>query len=142
MLNVNFKSYNNYVVDTLTQWDINQKLSVSGLNLATAPEIHFWNSNMERAIVRQSELIGGVVECRIPNSLLQSALKIYAYIGIYEGETFKTVETIEIPVTGRAKPADYVLENTDDELYSFKALENMLTSLSARVTALEKTINS
>lgn len=142
MLNVNFKSYNNYVVDTLTQWDINQKLSVAGLNLATAPEIHFWNSNIERAIVRQATLNGGVVECNIPNSLLQSPLKIYAYIGIYEGETFKTVETIEIPVAGRAKPADYVLENADEELYSFKALENALTSLSARVTALEKTINS
>jgi hypothetical protein len=143
MLNVNFNSYNNYIVDTVTQWDVNRKLTVAGLNLATAPEIHFWSKGMTRAIVKQATLTSsGVVECNIPNSLLQSPLKIYASIGVYEDDTFKTVETIEIPVVERVKPEDYTLEDGDEELYSFKALENAISMLCVRVMALETAINS
>jgi glycerophosphoryl diester phosphodiesterase len=92
--------------------------------LPVAPEIHFTNANMDRAIVRQSELEGGVVTVRIPNSLLQTALTIKVYVGLYEGDTFKVIETIEIPVIAKARPSDYTLEDTDEEIYSFNKLEN------------------
>lgn len=124
MIKANFNTYNNYVTDSLYQWDLNRVLVISGLNLLTAPEIHFANANMDRAIVRQSTLDSGVVTAHIPNSLLQAPLTIKAYVGIYEGETFKVIETIEIPVIAKAKPADYVIEDSDEEIYSFKALEN------------------
>ena len=123
MLHVNFNAYNNYVTDSLYQWDINQKLNIIGLNIDVAPEIHFSNANMDRAIVRQSSLINGNVVVNIPNALLQEALRIKAYIGIYDGTTFKIIETVEIPVIGRARPYDYAFEDTDGEIYSFKALE-------------------
>ena len=128
MIKANFSAYSTYVTDSLNQWDINQSLSVSGLNLTKAPEIHFSNANVDRAIVRQSTMTDQVVTVSIPNSLLQDPLTIKAHIGIYEGNTFKVVELVEIPVKPRKRPADYQLEDTDGEVYSFKALENALAN--------------
>lgn len=126
MLHVNFNSYNNYVTDSLYQWDLNRDLAIYGLGLSVVPEIHFSNANMDRAIVRQATLEGGVVTVSIPNSLLQTALTIKAYVGVYEGEAFKVIETIEIPVIAKVKPMDYAIEDSDEEIYSFKALEYKL----------------
>lgn len=128
MLHANFNTYNNYVTDSLYQWDVNQDLVISGLGLSVAPEIHFANADMDRALVRQSTLESGVVTVRIPNSLLQAALTIKAYVGLYEGETFKVIETIEIPVIAKAKPADYTIEDSDEEIYSFNQLENEIAN--------------
>lgn len=128
MIKVNFKAYGAYLTDTLHQWDINQVLEVTGLNLTTAPEVHFSNSNIKRAIVRQAALKKGIVTVAIPNSLLQEPFRISAHIGIYEGDTFKVVEVVEIPVTPRTRPADYQITDADEELYSFKRLENMLAN--------------
>lgn len=129
MLRVNFSAYNNYQTDTLYQWDTNRKLTVIGLNLTDAPEVHFTNANMEGAIVRQSIISNLIVTCDIPNSLLQDDVPLIAYVGVYEGNTFKTIETIEIPIIPRAKPIDYRLENSDNEVYSFNALENKIDNL-------------
>jgi hypothetical protein len=128
MIKANFNTYNNYVTDSLYQWDINQDLVIRGLNLLVAPEIHFANANMARAIVRHSTLESGVVTVRIPNSLLQEALTVKAYVGIYEGDTFKVIETIEIPIVAKPKPADYVFEDSEGEIYSFNALENEIVN--------------
>lgn len=128
MIKANFNTYNTYVTDSLYQWDVNQDLVINGLNLSVAPEIHFANANMDKAIVRQSTVASGVVTVRIPNSLLQVALTIKAYVGIYEGDTFKVIETIEIPVIAKAKPADYVFEDTDGEIYSFNKWDNEIVN--------------
>lgn len=129
MIKANFKAYNNYVTDSLYQWDRNQILTVSGLNLSVAPEVHFHNKTMDKAIVKQAELINGVVSVAVPNSVLQSPLTIYADIGIYEGNTFSTVEKITIPVIAKARPADYQLEISDDEVYSFEELKNHIANM-------------
>lgn len=134
MIRANFYAYGSYVTDSLYQWDKNQDLVIGGLNLTVAPEIHFSNTDMERAIVRQSTLESGVVTVRIPNSLLQVALTIKAYIGIYEGDTFKVIETIEIPVIAKTKPTDYTFEDSDGEIYSFNKLENEIVSAKSEIT--------
>lgn len=126
MIKANFSAYSKYVTDSLNQWDLNQVLQVTGLNLTTAPEVHFSNANNDRAIVRQSTMTNHVVSVNIPNSLLQDPLRIYAHIGIYEGDTFKVVELVEIPVIARKRPEDYQIEANDDEVYSFKRLENLI----------------
>ena len=126
MLRVNFSAYNTYVTDSLYQWDKNRVLAISGLNMTIAPEIHFTNVSMERAIVRESTLDDGVVIVRIPNSLLQSRDTIKAYVGLYDGETFKVIEKIEIPIIARTKPQDYTIEVNDEEVYSFRALEKLV----------------
>ena len=128
MSNVIVKS-NRYTVDPLYQWDLNQVLTIHGLSLASIPEIHFTNTGMDRAIVRQATMDdAGVISADVPNSLLQKPYKITAYVCIYEGDTFKSLYAIEIPVKARKKPGDYTLEN-DEELYSFNAIENQLVNL-------------
>lgn len=128
MIKANFKTYHTYITDSLYQWDINRVLTVSGLNLSVAPEVHFANANMDKAIVRQATLDKLVVRVPIPNSLLQEALTIKAHIGIYEDGTFKVVEVIEIPVIAKARPADYKLES-DEEIYSFEELKNHIANM-------------
>lgn len=134
MVKANFKTYASYVTDSLYQWDLNQVLSVTGLNLAVTPEVHFSNANMDRAIVRQATMVDHVVSVAIPNSLLQDPFTIRAYIGIYEDDTFKVVERVDIPIIPRARPNDYRIEDTDEEIYSFKALENMIANIDERWT--------
>ena len=129
MIKANFSAYASYVTDSLYQWSLNQVLSVNGLNLTVAPEVHFSNANMDKAIVRQSTLNDHVVSVAIPNSLLQEPLPIKAHIGIYEGDTFKVIELVEIPVIPKAKPLDYKIENNDEEIYSFNRLENMIKNI-------------
>lgn len=132
MIKANFSAYNSYVTDSLHQWDLDQVLSVTGLNLTVAPEVHFSNANMDRAIVRQATMSNHVANVSIPNSLLQDPLRIYAHIGIYEGTTFKVVELVEIPVVPRKRPADYQIQDSDEEIYSFKRLENAIANLASQ----------
>lgn len=125
-INANFSSYSNYITDSLHQWDRNQILTIRGLNLPSAPEVHFHNKSMDRALVRQATMENHVIAVNVPNTLLQAPLRIYANIGIYAGSTFKVVETVEIPVIPCPRPQDYVFEDTDGEVYSFNRLENMI----------------
>lgn len=138
MITANFKAYASYITDSLHQWDLNQTLQVTGLNLTTVPEVHFSNANTDRAIVRQATKdAAGVVSVGVPNSLLQDPLRILAHIGIYEGDTFKVVELVEIPVIPRKRPHDYQIQDTDEEIYSFRALENELNNYTAHVVSKE-----
>lgn len=129
MIKANFNTYASYVTDSLCQWDLNQVLKVTGLNLSVKPEVHFSNSKMNGAIVRQANMTNHVVEVDIPNSMLQDPLTINAHIGIYEGDTFKVIELVQIPVIPRKRPYDYQIEDSDEEIYSFKALENAIANM-------------
>lgn len=129
MIKANFNAYNNYVTDSLYQWDIDQDLVIHGLNLTVAPEVRFCNANMDKAIARQSTLKSGIVTVRIPNSLLQVALTIKAYVGIYDGSTFTVIETVEIPVIATARPSDYSIQDSDEEVYSFVRVENKIANM-------------
>lgn len=128
MITANFSAYNAYVTDSLHQWELNQVLKVTGLNITTAPEVHFQNSALGKAIVRQATLTDGVVKVDIPNSLLQYPLMIRAFVGIYEGSTFKVIEQIAIPVIPRERPEDYQIQDSDGEIYSFNALKNAIAN--------------
>lgn len=119
-----------YTAEPLYQWDKDQELVIRGLSLSTVPEIHFTNDAMEKAIVRQSTMDdAGVITVKIPNSLLQKPYKIKAYVCIYEGDTFKSLCLVTIPVKARKMPADYTLTISDEEVYSFNALENQILDL-------------
>lgn len=123
MIKVNFKAYGSYETDRLYQWDSNQVLKVTGISLPTATEIHFTNRLMDKAIVKTITRTDDVITCDIPNTLLQVDEDIIAYVGLYEGNTFKTVEKIRIPMIKRPRPEDYVFTDTDKEVYSYRALE-------------------
>lgn len=133
---------NTYTVEPLYQWDKNQDVEIYGLSLPYVPEIHFTNSTMDKAIVRQASMNGaGVITAHVPNSLLQKPYKITAYICTYEGETFRSLYAIEIPVKARNKPGDYTLEN-DEEVYSFNALENQVVNALAETEKAKVAYNT
>ena len=133
---------NSYTVDSVYQWDKNQDLVIYGLSLATIPEIHFANDAMDKTIVRQSTMDdAGVIRAEIPNSLLQKPYKIRAYVCIYEGDTFKSLYLITIPIQARSMPLDYTLTVSDDEVYSFNALENKLENTLALSLARYDEVN-
>ena len=118
-----------YTVDSLYQWSKDQDLIITGLSLASIPEIHFTNDAMDKAIVRQATMDeAGVITARIPNSLLQKPYKIRAYVCIYEGESFRSLYLITIPIEARSMPNDYTLTVSDDEVYSFNTLENLVNN--------------
>ena len=124
---------NSYKVETLYQWDKDQKLEIYGLSLASIPEVHFANVAMGRAIVRQATVdAAGVVRVDIPNSLLQKASSIQVYVCTYAGSTFETQYKLDLPVKPRQQPADYTLED-DPEVYSFNALENQVLNALSRM---------
>lgn len=124
--------------DPLYQWDLNKVLEIRGLSLASVPEIHFTNSAMDRAIVRQARMdAAGVITVDVPNSLLQKPYKIKAYICIYRGASFETLYTLEIPVVARPQPNDYTISDNDHEIYSFNALENAVVNALAEMENID-----
>lgn len=125
-----------YNVDSLYQWNKNQKLKMSGLFVPNIPEIHFSNKAMSEALVRQCEVDDeGTITVDIPNVILEKSLPIDVYICIYEGELFKTLYALQIPVKARTKPSDYIYEK-EDEVLSFNALHNRLTNSIAEMQEL------
>lgn len=103
-----------YVADAVYQWDKNQTLQIYGLSLASNPEIHFSNATLTEALVKNATMdAAGVISAEIPNVLLQKPHKITAHICVIEGETFRSLCKVEIPVKARPKPSDYTYE--DDE---------------------------
>lgn len=135
-------SKNNYTIDSLYQWDLNQVLTIEGLSLAKTPEVHFAHDHMRMAIVRQATMdAAGIVQVEVPNYLLQSSSRINAYVCIVEGEVFNTVCKVVIPVIARAKPSDYEGED-DAEVYSLDALSVEVETLDAGGAAtVEKVLN-
>lgn len=106
-----------YNIDSVYQWDLNRELVIYGLSLPTTPEIHFGHKNTNIAIVQSATMdSAGVIRVTIPNVLLEKSLNIDVYVCLNEGETFRTLYKIVIPVIGRAKPFDY---QPDEEVYNY-----------------------
>lgn len=115
-----------YVTDSLYQYDKNQELVIFGLSLPSIPEIHFSNSLLNEAIVKQARMDeAGVVYVDIPNEILTYSNDIDVYVCIYEGDAFKVLYKFAITVKARTKPADYIADD-DEKIYSYNALENKL----------------
>jgi hypothetical protein len=122
------------------QWDRNQTLEIYGLSLARAPEVHFSNIGMERAITRQATMDSkGVITVSVPNGLLQKPYTITVHLCQYNGATFETCYTIKIPVTERKQPADYIIES-DGDVYSFNALSHEVAQAVADLKTAEQSM--
>ena len=125
---VTIKKNNTYTVNDLFQWDTNRVLEIYGLNLAALPEIHFANSKMSKAIVKQAtKSTTGGFKVEIPNVLLETATPIRVFICGYEGEEFISYYSLTINVKARPKPEDYIAED-DEKIYSYNALENLVNN--------------
>ena len=117
-----------YSVRALYQWDLNQVLHISGLNLTSAPEIHFTNKTMREALVIQASQAGpSVFSVDIPNILLQQPHDITVYICTREGDVYQCLYKMVIPVKARQKPSDYVY--TETEVLTYRTIEKRLSNL-------------
>lgn len=122
MIKAQFKSYGSYVTDSIYQWDLNQELSISGLVMSSAPVIAYSSKAVKKAIIVQSKIIDGVINCDIPNALLQFDNDITAHLCSLESKQYKAVEKMIIPVIKRAMPADYLF--TDNvPILTYEAIE-------------------
>lgn len=122
MIKAQFKSYGSYVTDSVYQWDLNQKLSISGLVMSSAPVIAYSSKAVKKAIIVQSKIVDGAINCDIPNALLQFDNDITAHLCTLENKQYKAVEKMIIPVIKRAMPADYLF--TDNvPILTYEAIE-------------------
>ena len=138
MGNFYFLDKDGNIIHNLTQWDINQKLIIEIVqNISTAPKVHFCNKNSEKALVVQSTISGDRIIADIPNILLEEPLNIIAYV-YYNNDSannsWKTIQTLDIPLRKRAKPNDYeYVENVhviylSDLIKTVETLENEVES--------------
>lgn len=121
----------------LWQWDYGQVLKITGLNLPTAFEVHFSNSN-ERGTSKTQ--IGQNSQVTIPDEYLTSGADVYAFIYLHEGETDGETEyRIKIPVKERPQPTD--VEPTPQEqseiTQAIAALNSAVEQTSADVTSAD-----
>lgn len=125
---ITIKKNNTYTATELFQWDANRELEIYGINLSSLPEIHFANSQMSKALVKQAtSYANGVIKVTIPNILLETAIPIRVFICVYKGEEFISRYSFTINVKARPKPADYIAED-DEKIYSYNALENLVNN--------------
>lgn len=126
-----------YKADPVYQWDKNQVLQIRGISVPSKPEIHFATSNMAKAIVRQADVDDeGVISVNVPNSILEKPYKITAYVCIYDGDKFNTLYAVDIPVIERYQPDDFI-PDTEEEIFSYKALHNRIENLLTLSTQTE-----
>jgi hypothetical protein len=143
------RRHSRFAVDPLPhQWDLNQELRICGLDLDTAPEVHFANAVTDPAPVVQSTLEeDGAVCVTVPNFLLQQAYTITAYVYVTERGTERTQHKIAIPVLPRPRPADYVYTETEVKRYEdlgerIEELEQEAVALGHSVAALEQGVGA
>lgn len=99
------------IFDHFTQWDINQKLLITGADKSSAPEFHFYNKYSKKAIVVPSAVNTNGITVVVPNILLQEAEPITADIFYNSADgSSGTKHTLRIPV--RPKPIP------DSQIYS------------------------
>ena len=105
---------NSYTVGGLYQWDRNQELTIYGLSVPGTPVVHFAHGGLEDALVQTTTMdAAGVIRSVIPNELLEEALPIKAYVCAWEGDKFRSLRCIVIPVQSRARPGAYEEEEAN-----------------------------
>lgn len=90
----------------LWQWDYGQILQIVGLDLPNVTEVHFAQNGL--AMTKLGTTEEEVCSVPVPNSMLQHASSITAYIYLHTGEDDGETEyEIRIPVRARARPESY-----------------------------------
>lgn len=132
----------NRPIKELTQWDTNRKIIITGVEIESAPVIHFYNTKSDKALVVPSEFNNDSVVVSIPNLLLQSCLPLF--ISIYtenDNDEGKTIGTICIPIIPKKKPEDY--EYTENiEYVSWVKLEEEAKVLLKELEEFSDEINN
>ena len=119
----------------LTQWDYGQKLEIHGLALPASFQVHFSCKKSNEAIVRLGTTINGVGSTVIPDSILEQDTEIRAWIYLIGDGTGETIKLIQLPLTVRPKPQDFISQITPSQ-------QTMLEQFMAQLNELAGTIES
>lgn len=111
----------NVTSNRVTQWDYGRTLRIEGLKLPTAVRIDFGVSGSQTTISRIGTTKDGVTDVVIPDSLLEQSQNLVAYVYVNDTTEGKTVRTINIPLTARAKPEEFDSPESKELLLSIKA---------------------
>lgn len=135
MVNAEFQAYGSYTTDSVAQWDLNQQLTVTGIQLDTAPLLVFSCRGMTDGIVAPSGMLDSVITADIPNAILQFGKDILVNICSQENGQYVSVERFTIPVVKRAMPANYLF--TDNvPVSTYETLESLIKSETLRIDNL------
>lgn len=133
MINVNFTNDVEVMTSSthLYQWDSNQQITISGLNVVSA-SVQFTNKKRNDAIVVNGTRSNNSIIADIPNILLEDDLDIIAYVHVVANNQGNTIKVVKIPKVARQRPADYKFtENV--EIMTFERLEADFNYLSEEV---------
>ena len=86
------------------QWDYGQVLSIKGLDLPNAVEIHFCVYTDSTTIPAVGITTDDHTDVEIPDGLLRQDRELRAYVYVADLEQGKTVRTVNIPIQSRQKP--------------------------------------
>lgn len=92
------------------QWDINDTVTISGIENISEWTVHYAKAGDDTAMVIE---IQPDMTAYIPNQLVELGAAIYAYLYNVREERAYTKTAILIPVSARPKPNDYISEPTD-----------------------------
>lgn len=112
MIKVTFNEGSDYTVAYgLYQWDYGQELHVYGIKNDGDIEVHF-SINDKRALVVKGIYDTDHIVAQIPDKLLTKGMEIMAHVYVENGVSGKTIKSIKLPVKQRAKPEDYIDEES------------------------------
>jgi hypothetical protein len=94
-------------LDSLTQWDKDVLLHISGEELPETFEIHIGYEGITETYRFPLQKTDGVATVKIPNVLFEQTRSIKAWIYVIDPEGCRTTKTITIPLVKREKPVDY-----------------------------------
>ena len=94
------------IVHGLYQWDYGQVIEIESPDLIVSNvEVHFSCENMSEAIVRNSSVLNGVVSAVIPDSCLEQASNVTAWVYVIDGTQGHTALAVTLPIIARKRPS-------------------------------------
>lgn len=123
------------------QWDHGVQINVTGMPTTNLAYIEFANEHMTESIRPESTIDeSGTMTCMIPDSLFMMPYPVIGYVILADDDSMVTAMSIVIPVTPRAKPADYTC--SPDEVIRFNDLVNKLNLSIQEVNELKKAVET
>ena len=116
MKRINAYDLNNELVTLLIQWDKGVYLYFNDNVFDNNYAVHFFNDNMDEAMVMESSLdSNGVLSVKVPDDLLALGKTITGYICVTDDSTYRNAYRFRIAVRKKPKPSSYI--HTDSEDY-------------------------
>lgn len=103
-----FDDIKEITTEKLYQYDIGQKLKISGFDINENTEVHFKSPYSKIAKIATGTLNGSSLTVVIPDEFLESAGNGKVWVCSIDENEVTTIRTINIPIVERAKPAGYV----------------------------------